>query len=253
MTTFQFYEVGGCVRDALLGLQSKDVDFSVVAREGMFSDAESAFYALEAFLVSEGFSIFGNELPHQKELSLRTLTLRARVPKGHDLEARTTVADFVLARRDGPYSDGRRPDWVAPGTLADDLARRDFTINSLARSTDGTLIDLFGGVDDLDAGLLRFVGQPKVRIAEDGLRVARGLRFHVTKGFDVEAETWNALISEFAAEMLSKVSVERVREELNKMFRSNTLHSLRILGELPHHTQEAIFRDGLRLDATMAQ
>jgi tRNA nucleotidyltransferase/poly(A) polymerase len=81
----------------------------------------------------------------------------------------------------------------------------------------------------------------------------RCFRFHITKGFDVEASTGLALVSEFAAEMLSKVSAERVREELVKMFRANTLASLRLLGELPSHTQEAIFRDGLRLDATMAQ
>ena len=173
METFQFSEVGGAVRDSLLGLSSKDVDFSV--------------------------------------------------------------------------------DWVAPGSLEDDLARRDFSVNSLARSMDGTLVDLFGGVEDLEAGLLRFVGDPTKRIAEDGLRVARGFRFHITKGFDVEESTWDALVSEFAAEMLSKVSVERVREELVKMFRANTLASLRLLGELPEYTQEAIFRDGLRLDATMAQ
>jgi tRNA nucleotidyltransferase (CCA-adding enzyme) len=245
METFQFYEVGGAVRDSLLGLSSKDVDFSVVAPEGAFLTADSAFLALEAQLAEQGFEIF--------ESRREFLTIRARVPKGHALEARTTVADFVLARLDGPYSDGRRPDWVAPGSLEDDLARRDFSVNSLARSMDGTLVDLFGGVEDLELRLLRFVGQPKKRIAEDGLRVARGFRFHITKGFDVEESTWDALVSEFAAEMLSKVSVERVREELVKMFRANTLHSLRLLGELPDYTQEAIFRDGLRLDATMAQ
>jgi tRNA nucleotidyltransferase (CCA-adding enzyme) len=245
MTTFQFYEVGGCVRDSLLGLSSKDVDFSVVAPEGAFSTADSAFLAMEAQLTEQGFQVF--------ESRREFLTIRARVPKGHALESRTAVADFVLARRDGPYSDGRRPDWVAPGTLADDLARRDFSVNALARGVDGTLIDLFGGVEDLSASLLRFVGDPTNRIAEDGLRVVRGFRFYITKGLDIEAETWKALISEFAAEKLSKVSVERVREELNKMFRANTLHSLRLLGELPQHTQEAIFRDGLRLDATMAQ
>lgn len=245
METFQFFEVGGCVRDALLGLSSKDVDFSVVAPEGVFATAEHAFVAMETQLAAEGFQIF--------ESRREFLTIRARVPKGHALEARTTVADFVLARRDGPYSDGRRPDWVAPGTLADDLARRDFTVNALARSVDWTLVDMFGGVEDLKANLLRFVGQPEKRIAEDGLRVMRGFRFHITKGFDVEEETWEALVSEFGAKMLSKVSTERIREELVKMFRANTLASLRLLGELPRHTQEAIFRDGLRLDATMAQ
>jgi tRNA nucleotidyltransferase/poly(A) polymerase len=232
------------VRDSLLGISSKDVDFSVVAPDG-FNTADSAFLAMEAQLTEQGFQIFDS----RREF----LTIRARVPKGHALEARTAVADFVPARQDGPYSDGRRPDWVAPGSLEDDLARRDFSVNALARGVDGTLIDLFGGEDDLNAGLLRFVGDPTNRIAEDGLRVVRGFRFHITKGLDIEAETWKALISEFAAEKLSKVSVERVREELNKMFRANTLHSLRLLGELPQHTQEAIFRDGLRLDATMAQ
>lgn len=245
METFQFYEVGGAVRDSLMGLASKDVDFSVVAPDGVFATADSAFLAMEAQLAEQGFQIF--------ESRREFLTIRARVPKEHALAARTTVADFVLARRDGPYSDGRRPDWVVPGSLGDDLARRDFTVNALARSLDWTLVDLFGGVDDLKAGLLRFVGEPELRIREDGLRVMRAFRFYITKGFDVEANTWDAIVSSFGAEMLSKVSVERVREELVKMFRANTLHSLRLLGELPRHTQEAIFRDGLRLDATLAQ
>jgi len=253
MNDFTFYEVGGCVRDSLLGLDSKDVDFSVVAREGLFQDAETAFYALEEFLTSQGFLFFKHDTPAQREISLRTLTLRARVPQGHPLQSRTKVADFVLARKDGPYSDGRRPDWVKPGSLRDDIFRRDFTCNALARDIEGNIVDLVGGVKDVEEGVLSFVGNPEERIAEDGLRVARGFRFHITKGFDVEADSWEALISESSAEMLSKVSVERIREELVKMFRANTLHSLRLLGELPRHTQEAIFRDGLRLDATMAQ
>ena len=245
METFQFYEVGGCVRDALLGLSSKDVDFSVVAPEGVFATAEHAFVAMEAQLAGEGFQIF--------ESRREFLTIRARVPKGHALEARTTVADFVLARRDGPYSDGRRPDFVLPGSLKDDIFRRDYTGNGLARDLEGTIVDLVGGVKDLEDNILRFIGNPNDRIAEDGLRVMRGFRFHITKGFDVEEKTWEALVSEFGAKMLSKVSTERVREELVKMFRANTLASLRLLGGLPRHTQEAIFRDGLRLDATMAQ
>lgn len=252
---FQFFEVGGCVRDSLLGLQSKDVDFSVVAQDGLFQDAASAFQALEQFLCDSGFQLFANDTPEQREKNLKTLTLRGRVPSGHPLSARTQVADFVLARRDGPYSDGRRPDWVVPGTLADDLGRRDFTVNSMARTVDGSLVDLFGGMDDLSngGGLLRFVGDPLHRVAEDGLRVMRCFRFSVTRGFDVEGQTWETCVSEFGAEMLSKVSTERIREELNKMFRANTLNSLRLLGDLPHFTQEAIFRDGLRLDATLAQ
>lgn len=245
MDSFQFFEVGGCVRDSLLGLSSKDVDFSVVAQEGLFQDAATAFAALEAHLTEQGFKVF--------ESRPEFLTIRAQVAPGHPLQARTKVADFVLARKDGPYSDGRRPDWVHPGTLEDDIFRRDFTVNALARDIQGQVVDLVGGLDDLESQLLRFVGDPRERISEDGLRVMRCFRFHITKGFDVEAQTWDLCTSEFGAEMLGKVAAERVREELNKMFRANTLHSLRLLGELPRFTQEAIFRDGLRLDATFAQ
>ena len=245
METFQFFEVGGCVRDSLLGLSSKDVDFSVVAQPGLFPDAASAFTSLEAHLSEQGFKVF--------ESRPEFLTIRAQVAAGHPLRARTNVADFVLARKDGPYGDGRRPDWVAPGSLEDDIFRRDFTVNGLARDVEGNVVDLVEGVQDLEDNVLRFIGNPKDRVAEDGLRVMRGFRFYITKGFDIEANTWETLLSEFGAEMLSKVSVERTREELVKMFRANTLHSVRLLGELPRHTQEAIFRDGLRLDATMAQ
>ncbi len=243
--TFQFFEVGGCVRDSLLGLSSKDVDFSVVAPEGVFPTAEHAFVAMEAQLAGEGFQIF--------ESRREFLTVRARVPKGHALEARTNVADFVLARKDGPYSDGRRPDWVAPGSLEDDLARRDFKMNAIARAVDGTLVDPFNGQKDIKEGVISFVGNPKDRVSEDGLRVMRSLRFEVTKGFLMDGETWEVVTSEFGAQMLSQVSVERVREELNKMFRADTLASLKLMTQLPRHTQEAIFRDGLRLDATLAQ
>lgn len=241
---FTFFEVGGCVRDSLLGLTSKDVDFSVVAQPGLFQDAASAFEALESDLAQQGFKIF--------ESRPEFLTIRAQVPLGHVLRERTNVADFVLARKDGPYSDGRRPDFVLPGTLQDDIFRRDFSINALARNTRGEIIDLVGGVDDLESQTLRFVGNSLERVSEDGLRVMRCFRFFITKGFNVAEETWAVCTSEFGAEMLSRVSAERVREELNKMFRANTLHSLRLLGELPRFTQEAIFRDGLRLDATFA-
>lgn len=245
MKSFQFFEVGGAVRDSLMGLSSKDVDFSVVAPEGQFDTADAAFVALESFLSNQGFEVF--------ESRSEFLTIRAKVPKGHALSARTTVADFVLARKDGPYSDGRRPDWVRPGTLEDDILRRDFTVGALCRDVNGTLIDLVGGEADLRDRTLRFVGDGALRVSEDGLRVARGLRFMVTKGLSPAPETWDVLTSELAAEMLSKVAVERIREELVKMFKVDTLLSLQLLGGLPIPTQEAIFRDGLRLDATLAQ
>ena len=240
---FQFAEVGGAVRDKFLGIDSKDVDFVAVPTQ-QFDTADDAFDALVEHLKEQGFKIF-LETP-------QFFTVRAQVPDGHVLKERTNVADFVLARKDGPSSDGRRPDFVLPGTLMDDLERRDFTVNAMA-ILDGELIDPFGGRDDLKNNLLKFVGNPRDRIVEDGLRVMRALRFHVTKGFDIDADTWDAVNSDFAAEMLMKVSVERIREELEKMFFADTLWSLNVFTSVRSSVQKAIFRDGLRLMPTLRQ
>lgn len=245
---FEFFEVGGCVRDSLLGIASKDIDFVVVPNQE-FNSVEVAFDEMKEHLVSLGFD-------PKKETSLdcephQFLTIRAKVSNGHPLRDITDYADFVLARKDGPYSDGRRPDWVKPGTLLDDLARRDFKCNAIARTIDGTLIDPFDGQRDIKDRVISFVGNTETRIREDGLRILRAFRFEITKGFKMDSEAWDAVRSEFGAEMLGKQKVERIREELVKMFKADTLGSLRLLCYLPSHTRAAIFRDGLRLDATM--
>lgn len=233
MTTIKLYEVGGCVRDELLGKPSKDVDFTVVA---------PSFEAMREHLRAEGFKIF----VEKPEFA----TIRAAVPDGHVLRERTRDADFVHARKDGPTKDGRRPAYTEPGTLADDLARRDFTVNALARDPfTGEVIDRHGGLEDLKALRLRFVGDPAERIREDGLRVLRGFRFSITKGLVPTPETWAALTSLEAARMLSCVSVERRREEVEKMFAHSTPDALTLLGELSSDMWEAIFRGGLRLSA----
>jgi tRNA nucleotidyltransferase/poly(A) polymerase len=241
-TQFDFFEVGGAVRDALLNLDNKDVDFAVVASDTTL-DATDAFDALVAHLEAEGFRVF--------ETKPEFLTVRAKCPVGHPLAARTDVADFVLARVDGPSSDGRRPDFVQPGTLLDDLARRDFTVNAMALAADGTLVDPFDGQSDLATMSLRFVGDAKQRVAEDGLRVLRAFRFMVTKGFTPTDDTFAVLTSDFAASMLGSVSKERKRDELDKMFQFDTLGTLALLGTLPQPTLDAMFPDGLRLMPTM--
>ena len=238
---FEFFEVGGAVRDDFLGLDSKDVDFTVVAH-GATGSAEETFAEMVAHLEAEGFKVFVQ--------TVEFLTARAKVPAGHPLEGRTDVADFVLARQDGPSSDGRRPDFVKPGTLADDLARRDFTVNAMARTVDGSLVDPHGGKDDLEVMALRFVGDPMARVREDGLRVLRAFRFMVTKGFTATDDTLEVLTSVEAAEMLGRVSKERMREELEKMFSTNTLGTLTLFATLPAHTMAAMFPEGLRLSAT---
>lgn len=243
---FQFAEVGGAVRDELLGLKAKDVDFVAVPHNPEFHrTASEAFNNLVKHLEWMGFQVF-LETPE-------FFTVRAKPPVGHPLRDRTEVADFVLARKDGPSSDGRRPDFVLPGTLLDDLERRDFTVNAMAR-LNGELVDPFGGQSDLEHGILRFVGNPMDRIAEDGLRVMRAFRFCVTKRFTIEDRTFNALNSHFAAEMLAKVSVERVREEMEKMFKADTLGTMSLLNELfslNKPLRDAMFREGLRLMPTL--
>jgi tRNA nucleotidyltransferase (CCA-adding enzyme) len=238
--TLTFWEVGGCTRDALLGLPVHDVDFTVVV-DGLPADLDPFLFMVD-HLVAQGFKVH--------TLKPEFVTARFGVPAGHPLRERTKDADFVLARRDGESSDGRRPDSVEVGTLEDDLARRDFTVNSLARAEDGTLVDLFGGRADLEASVLRFVGDAEARVREDGLRVVRGLRFMVTKGLRPTVETWDVLNSQLAADMLACVDVNRLREELDRMLAFDTLATLALLGELEERVRTALFPEGLRLSAT---
>lgn len=231
----KFYEVGGCIRDELLGIKSKDIDFTVVG---------TTFEGLRAYLEEQGFKIFQEDADHW--------TFRASVPKSHPLSSRTKVADFVLARKDGPSKDGRHPLWVKPGTLKDDLRRRDFTVNALARDPDtGEIIDHFGGKKDLESRTLRFVGDPFRRIDEDGLRVLRALRFKVTKGFSFDQMTFLALSSPVAIDRLKGIPTERIQAEVDKMFIHDTIKSLGVISNLNLDLQMAIFRDGLHLEASL--
>jgi tRNA nucleotidyltransferase/poly(A) polymerase len=228
---FSFFEVGGAVRDQLLGVDTKDVDFVAVSQTpDVFVTTEGCFNSLHQFVENEGFKVF--------LATPEFLTLRAQVPADSVLRQRTSVADFVLARKDGPSSDGRRPDFTVPGSLLDDLSRRDFTVNAMARCPiSGELFDPFNGQEDLANRTLRFVGDSHQRLQEDGLRLLRALRFSVTKGFVLHSDTLNVFrqleeTKQFSS-ILSGVSVERSREELTKMFRHDTMQTLRTLQEFP--------------------
>lgn len=247
----KMFEVGGCVRDEILGVPSKDIDFSVVLDDAdMLTHSRTDGKAIEPFdlmvvkLQEMGFKIFVETPEH--------FTVRAQFPKNSE-RARLT-ADFVLARKEGTYSDGRRPDSVEPGTLEDDLARRDFTMNAIAKDADGTLIDPFNGVDDIDHMLIRAVGDPRERLLEDALRAVRALRFAVTKNFTIEGELMKVLMwdTEVMDAVADKISDERIREELSKMFRFNTLKSMDILSHYKGLTS-AMFSGSVSLDATMKQ
>lgn len=230
--TVKLFEVGGCVRDKLLGVPSKDVDFAV--------EAES-FEAMEQHIKAEGLKVFLSKPEF--------LTIRAGVPKGHPLRARCKDADFVLCRKDGPTTDGRRPDSVEPGTIFDDLARRDFTVNAIAVDVQsGEVIDPHGGAADLEARRLSFVGNPHARVEEDGLRLLRGLRFSLTKHLTIaEPLAFRGDVKH----LLRSVATERISDELNKMLAASTICTLVLLEEF-WEIRDAVFeRPGISLMATM--
>lgn len=238
--TVNIYDVGGFVRDHLLDIPSKDRDCTVVIEPAM--EIGEAFDFLTEWLTEQGYVIFVSTPEHA--------TIRAHQP-----ERGTLPADFVLARTEGPYSDGRRPDWVRTGTLADDLARRDFTVNAMARPVGGTrddIIDHHGGMADLFTMSLRFVGDPEERIREDALRVMRAIRFAVTKGFHVLHATRNAIERPWVPDLLARVSEERREAELRAMFaHASTTKVLQMLAALPLPLQEAMFSGRVRLTSTL--
>ena len=229
--------VGGCLRDERMGIPTKDIDFAI---------ENVNFDEMRELLIREGFTIHTETPEH--------FTIRCGVPKDNPLFETAKDADFVMCRKDAPTGDGRRPDFVEPGTIFEDLARRDFTVNAIARNmTTGEVLDPHNGIEDIDNMQLRFVGDPFARIKEDGLRVLRGFRFIVTKGFTPTPETLAALLSPEATEAVAnpKVSVDRIRTEVNKMMSKDTIQTLNILCHLMGPEMlEIIFRDGLRLKAT---
>jgi len=175
--------VGGCVRDLIAGRDANDWDIATDARP------------------DELLRIFPRAIPTGIEHG--TITV---VASGHQYEVTTL-------RGEGTYSDGRRPDWVAfVDDIAADLARRDFTVNALAVDpVDGRLIDPFDGRGDLKRGVLRAVGNPRERFAEDGLRVLRAARFVATLELRLDPDTEAAIGP--TLDTYRKVAEERIRDE----------------------------------------
>jgi tRNA nucleotidyltransferase (CCA-adding enzyme) len=151
------------------------------------------------------------------------------------------IADYVLCRKDGVYSDSRHPDSVEIGTIYHDLARRDFTVNAMARNlvTD-TIIDPHDGMEDLANRVLRCVGKAHDRFNEDPLRMLRALRFSITRGFELDDNIIECFQDYKLVAQLRAISIERVREELHRMFKSSTIQSLMILSDYPY-VRNAIF------------
>lgn len=157
------------------------------------------------------------------------MTVRAKLPGA-------LAADFALCRKDGQYSDGRRPDTVEPASILEDLNRRDFTVNAIAYDEEeNRYIDPHNGLEDIDKRLLRCVGNPLDRFSEDALRMLRAIRFVITKRFVLEEATEKALMDEsLGSQLRYNVSVERKREELLRCFSHNTFQTLDLLIKYPN-------------------
>lgn len=182
--------VGGCVRDSLLGRKPEDWDITTSARPEQVK------------------KIF----PRTIDTGIAHGTVTIMIHKvGYEV---TTY------RIDGEYEDGRHPKEVQfTSNLIEDLKRRDFTINAMAYSSRDGIVDAFGGIEDLKAGLIRCVGNPIDRFTEDALRILRAVRFSAQLGFAIEPETYQAI--SVIAPNLEHVSKERILAELGKLLVSN--------------------------------
>jgi len=204
---------GGCVRDDLLGHQPKDFDIATSATPAQI---------LKLF-------------PGSNEVGAHFGVVIVK-HRGYHIE----IATF---RTDGSYKDGRRPESVEFSTPEQDAQRRDFTINGLFRHPEtGEIIDYVGGVSDLKTGLLRAIGNPVARFSEDALRLLRAVRFSTTLGFEIEAQTGLAI--ESCADLLSRISPERIRDEFSKILisprRGTGLETLVQTGLIRHIVPEIL-------------
>jgi tRNA nucleotidyltransferase (CCA-adding enzyme) len=227
--TIRLFEVGGSIRDELMGIADPhDRDFCAVAPswEALLEWCHTNMERV--FLVTPEF-----------------FTVRGRMPSG-------VAIDVVMCRKDGPSTDGRHPDHVEPGSLLSDLTRRDFTINAMAREVDpktlepaGKVIDPFHGALDLKRKKLRCVGTTDIRLSEDGLRLLRAVRFAITKDLDLHHALREAIADPTWWEFMSKtVSVERIREEVQKMMVHDTVATMKFLtSSVPAAAVSILFKD----------
>lgn len=202
---FVAYLAGGCVRDALLGKPPKDYDVATNATPAAIRDV---FGKSKTLAFGASFGVIG-VLPPRRQ--------------GHDDPQRETIEPTEVAtfRSDGIYSDGRRPDSVHFGDAKHDALRRDFTINGLFYDPQSDeVIDYVGGEIDLNAGILRTIGDPLERFGEDKLRMLRAVRFATTLGFEIDDATNMAIIEH--ADDISVVSGERIGAEMRRVLASST-------------------------------
>lgn len=193
------YIVGGCIRDYLHEEEPKDWDITTSAKPEQIQE------------------VFPESAQYNNKYGTVTVT---------EIEGqKSDVGEIEITtyRAEADYQDKRHPEKVEfVSNLKEDLARRDFTINAMAMDSDKNIIDPFDGQEDLDEGLIRTVGKPKERFSEDALRLMRAVRFASTLTLSIEQETVDAIKAN--AENISKIAMERVKDELVKILMHKRAH-----------------------------
>lgn len=224
----KMYEVGGKVRDNFrLNAHNNDIDYAVEA---------PSYDAMKEYLIKNNVSIF---CEHPEFVTIRG-------------KWRNVPCDFTLCRKEGEYLDNRHPSNCEPGTILEDLARRDFTMNAIAIDCEtGGLIDPYNGKYDIINNIIRAVGEPNHRFQEDALRMLRALRFNITLGMEIHRLTYTSLYQNF--HLLNNISAERIKDELTKMFKHDVILTLRTLHDLGNINLGYIFnaRTKIWLEPTM--
>ena len=195
---YEAYAVGGCIRNYLLGIEPKDFDVTTSATP------------------EEMKRVFGDFRVIETGIKYGTLTV---ISDGMPIEVTTY-------RIDGEYTDNRRPENVTFTTkLAEDLRRRDFTINAMAYNPAVGIVDIFGGRNDLQKGIVRAIGDPDRRFEEDGLRILRALRFASCYSLKIELKTAESIHRN--RQLLENIAGERIAAELSRMLCGNCCDVLR--------------------------
>lgn len=185
---FSAYVVGGCLRDSVLDIEPSDWD---IATSALPQDIIKCF---------KGYRVIETGIKHGTVSVL--------------------ISDMILEittyRIDGEYKDNRRPEKVKfTADITHDLERRDFTINAMAYNHEVGLVDLYGGIKDVELKTIKCVGEPDIRFSEDGLRILRALRFASVLGFGIEYNTSISIHKN--RRLLTNISSERITIELNKL------------------------------------
>jgi len=196
------YLVGGAVRDTLLENTVKDWDFTTPATP---DEVEKAI-------------LNANKKPYLLGKKFGTIGFKLELEQNNEEKNQQSKFEYVeitTFRKEEYEENNRKPEVVFVDKIQDDLARRDFTINSMAIKNNGKIIDEFGGLEDLKNGVIKAVGNPKIRFKEDPLRILRAVRFAASLGFEIEPNTWEKLCK--MRFELFKISKERWVLEIDKI------------------------------------